>query len=339
MKILVAGGFDKDEKVSGDCIAFCQALGREVVRQGHAILGGCQTLLDKTVAGAATAELRESGAGDSVIEDRVVSYVNRETTPAHEHGRVLRSKLASWDFTSDDVYVPEPIGLADAVVLVRGWEGTQRAANWARYAGKPLLPVAAFGSASEKIFEKERLVVDSRYGRNVTTAEYDILGQHTTNWETLAKSVVSLAERITTSRTIFVVMSFSDNPELEDAYDSIKEVCAEVGYRAMRVDESNKEERITPMIEQGIRDAAFVIADVTEERPNVYYELGLADGFGKRKVVSAREGTTVHFDLFDVPILYWRNQKQLKENLRDRLREFKQHPGAPGMSDAGGPPR
>jgi hypothetical protein len=330
MKILVVGGFDKGEELSEDCSAFCHALGREIVRQGHAILGGCQTLVDITIAGAAVAELRESGAEDSAIEDCVVSYVNRETDPAHNHGRVLRSKLASWDLTSDDVYVPEPIRLADAVVLVGGWAGTQRAANWARYAGKPLLPVAAFGSASERIFEKERLEVDSKYGRNISAVEYDILGQHTTNWAVLAQSVVSLAEKITTSRTIFVVMSFSDNPELEDAYDSIKEVCAEVGYSALRVDESNKEERIIPMIEQGIRDAAFVIADVTEERPNVYYELGLADGLGKRKVVTAREGTTVHFDLFDIPILYWRNQKQLKENLRDRLREFKQHHGASG---------
>ena len=322
MKILVAGGFDEGEDLAGDCRAFCEALGRALVRANHTVLSGCQTLLDQTVAASVAHEIRAQGGSDDVIHERLVSYVNQGKTPAHTHGRILKSKLASWDFTADDVYVPEPIRMADAVILVRGWDGSHRAANWARYDGTPLLPVATFGGAGERIFEKERQAFGRKYARSISPVEYDILSEHTTDWEGLAHRVVSLAAKITTSRSVFVIMSFSDHPELEDAYDSIKEVCTELGFDASRVDESNKEERIIPMIEEGIRNCAFVIADVTEERPNVYYELGLADGHGKRKIVSAREGTKVHFDLFDVPILHWRNQKQLKEGLRDRVGEL-----------------
>ena len=328
MKILVAGGFDADEESADNCAAFCTALGRELIRGGHTVLSGCQTLLDETVANAVAAAVEEHGGGGGLLHERLVSYVNQGTRPVHEHGRILRSKLASWDFTADDVYVPEPIRLADAVVVVRGWSGSQRAANWARYDGKPLLPVATFGGAAERIFEKERQDFARKYARSISPLEYDILSEQTNDWEGLARRVVELASRLTTSRSVFVVMSFSDHPELEDAYDSIKEVCAEMGLEASRVDESNKEERIIPKIEQGIRECAFVVADVTEERPNVYYELGLADGYGKRKIVTAREGTKVHFDLFDVPILYWRNQKQLKEGLRERLAEVGKLPDA-----------
>jgi len=72
----------------------------------------------------------------------------------------------------------------------------------------------------------------------------------------------------------------------------------------------------------GIRRSAFVIVDVSEATPNVYYELGLADGLDKLHVVTAYIDTVLPFDVHDVPTVFWANQKQLKEGLKDRIRKI-----------------
>jgi nucleoside 2-deoxyribosyltransferase len=43
-----------------------------------------------------------------------------------------------------------------------------------------------------------------------------------------------------------------------------------------------------------IRNAVFVIADLSFERPSCYYELGLAQGLGKKTILLAKEGTYIH---------------------------------------------
>ena len=47
----------------------------------------------------------------------------------------------------------------------------------------------------------------------------------------------------------------------------------------------------------GIRDATFVVADLTMERPNVYLEVGYAWGMNRPMILVAREGQRLHFDL------------------------------------------
>ena len=64
---------------------------------------------------------------------------------------------------------------------------------------------------------------------------------------------------------------------------------------------------------------AFVITDVSDVSPNVFYELGFAQGFGKQVVVTARKGTALPFDISDVPVIFWDGQENLKEQLRKRI--------------------
>jgi len=81
--------------------------------------------------------------------------------------------------------------------------------------------------------------------------------------------------------------------------------------------ESN--DRITDRILESITKAEFVIVDLTNERPNVFFEAGFAHGMGKIPIYVARAGTRVHFDLKDYPIIFFRNMKELKEGLTRRL--------------------
>ena len=119
----------------------------------------------------------------------------------------------------------------------------------------------------------------------------------------------------------FVAMPIDpDDVELEDVLDSIKEACSRCGINAERVDEPPTSERITDRILESIRRAEYVIVDLTNSKPNVFYEAGYAQGQGKTPIYVAREGTKLEFDLKDYPVIFFKNMTQLKNKLENRLR-------------------
>ena len=61
--------------------------------------------------------------------------------------------------------------------------------------------------------------------------------------------------------------------------------------------------------------AAFVIAELSGARPNVFYELGFARALGKAVIHTAYKGTELPFDVYDVPTHFWDSQSELEEKL------------------------
>jgi len=121
----------------------------------------------------------------------------------------------------------------------------------------------------------------------------------------------------------FIAMPINHHdPQLEDVLDSIKEAAQRCGTHAERVDESQTNERITDRILESIRRAEYVIVDLTDSRPNVFYEAGYAQGLNKTPIYIARDGTKLEFDLKDYPIIFFRNMRELKDGLERRLRGF-----------------
>ena len=119
----------------------------------------------------------------------------------------------------------------------------------------------------------------------------------------------------------FIAMPIDPNDiKLEDVLDSIKEACGRCGINAERVDEPPSSERITDRILESIRRAEFVIVDLTNSKPNVFYEAGYAQGCGKTPIYIARGGTELEFDLKDYPVIFFKNMKQLKDQLERRLK-------------------
>ena len=214
-----------------------------------------------------------------------------------------------------ELRIPEQIDLADATIFVAGREGTFLAKNWAFYARKPILGVPRFGGAGETIYDQELLRL--RMNSPTTAEDYETLNQVSTDISHYVKEVVALAERLVTPRSVFTIMSFKK--EFRDVYASYKEVCNEFGLVAERTDESGSLERIVPRVEKGIRGSAFVIADVSEGSPNVFYEVGFARGLGKDVIMTARKGTELPFDVGDIPAIFWEIQEDLKEGLRKCL--------------------
>jgi hypothetical protein len=121
----------------------------------------------------------------------------------------------------------------------------------------------------------------------------------------------------------YVFIAMPMNPadrQLEDVHDAIKEACSRCGLLAARIDEAQSNERITDRILESILRAQYVVVDLTNARPNVFYEAGFAQGNGKTPIYIARSGTPSEFDLKDYPIIYFESLRQLKDRLEERLR-------------------
>ncbi len=123
------------------------------------------------------------------------------------------------------------------------------------------------------------------------------------------------------SNTAFVIMPINpNNPELEDVYNAIREVCEKFGISATRADLIEHQESITDVVLRQIQECEFLIADLSYERPNVYYEVGYAHALGKRPILFRKADTPLHFDLAGFGCPEFQNVTALKNKLDKRFK-------------------
>ncbi|MFH1373033.1 MAG: hypothetical protein ABII79_04480 [bacterium] len=120
----------------------------------------------------------------------------------------------------------------------------------------------------------------------------------------------------------FVVMQFSTlYNELYD--DVIIPVCEDYRIKAIRVDEVCGPGLIIADIITQIIESQLIIAEITPENPNVYYEIGYAHALGKPTILIAEENTQLPFDLSPFRVLFYENsisgKKRIEEGLRKNL--------------------
>ena len=65
--------------------------------------------------------------------------------------------------------------------------------------------------------------------------------------------------------------------EDDERFEAIESVIAKFNGVAIRIDKEHPLEDLVGRIKKEIRDAAFVVADLTDERPSCYFEAGYAE--------------------------------------------------------------
>jgi hypothetical protein len=334
MKIMITGGYDEAAADTDDgrvIIRFAKCLAEQVILQKHQLRCGNVSSLDALIIDAACAAAEEKRLDSGKI---VVSYHPKGTPPRTSRGGVSGSAIGHWNLMDGRrLAVPEPISQADVLILLGGYgdaSGTYTAANWARQTGTPILPVATFGMASRDIFddlpstlEKVKITGLSQDDLQLLTRSRAVLSTDQAIQQ-YAELVVSLAEKAALSRDVFLIMSFEETDDLEDYRAAVQEVCNKAGFQAVRTDSrpAANTHQIVDAIHDHIQSCGFVIADLTNQRPNVYYEIGYAKGLDKKLILTSKKGTPVHFDLHGYNRVEWTGSENLKKQLRPIVDEF-----------------
>lgn len=134
----------------------------------------------------------------------------------------------------------------------------------------------------------------------------------------------------------FVIMQIG-NPELDRVYElGIVPALRRCGLEPRRVDRHTRGGLLHSEIIEFLENSEILVADLTNQRPNCYLEVGYALGAGRftNLVLMARQdhntdhpshrpgGPKVHFDLSGYDILFWNPQRlaALRGELEKRVR-------------------
>jgi hypothetical protein len=127
--------------------------------------------------------------------------------------------------------------------------------------------------------------------------------------------------------TAFIMMAIDRaRRDLEDVKNGMKDVCKEFGVTAITSDDIEHDGGITDRVLEEIETSEFLIADLTDERPNVYYEVGHAHARGKRVILYHKARTKVHFDVAHHNCPEYVNVTDLKQQLRRRMETLTNRP-------------
>ncbi|EKO37448.1 MAG: hypothetical protein B193_3880 [Solidesulfovibrio magneticus str. Maddingley MBC34] len=120
----------------------------------------------------------------------------------------------------------------------------------------------------------------------------------------------------------FVVMQFSD-PYNQFYSEIIKDICGKFGIQVKRADENFGTGMVIADIVNDITESTFIIADISKDNPNVYYEIGYAHALNKPTIILAEKGTALPFDISPFRVLFYENtiigRGKFEEGLRGHL--------------------
>lgn len=148
------------------------------------------------------------------------------------------------------------------------------------------------------------------------------LSQITLNLEGCGNIVISNFKVVPINIKAFVIMEFSAT--YRSVYtEIIKPVCEDFNIECIRADEQFLPGSIIKDIIESIKASDIIIADITPDNPNVYFEVGYAYALGKNPILlmnKARE--KLPFDVSGFRMIMYSDSIQGAPNLKQQLSNF-----------------
>ena len=126
---------------------------------------------------------------------------------------------------------------------------------------------------------------------------------------------------------VFIVSQFGDYYDV--LYDEvIRPVCERLNYNPIRGDEVTSCTLILDDIITSIRSASVIIADITPDNPNVFYEVGYAHALAKPTILLCEKGIRdkLPFDVSGFRTIFYDNsiggKRQIEEKLKSHLQSI-----------------
>lgn len=121
---------------------------------------------------------------------------------------------------------------------------------------------------------------------------------------------------------IFLVIPFTS--EFNDITELVRLAVMAGNHQLVRIDEMMSTGRIVDQIHDEIKKADLVIADISDENPNVMYELGFAQSLGKPILPIIRKGESIPFDIASIRTLIY-DRNRLNDTLSIPLSNYLAH--------------
>ncbi len=107
-----------------------------------------------------------------------------------------------------------------------------------------------------------------------------------------------------TSESCFVIQPFGGL--FDKIYENVyRPAIQHVGLKPLRGDSSHAPSDIMDYVWRNIKEASVLVCDLSNLRPNVIYELGLAHASGKPVILVMREGQELPFDIQSIRTIFF----------------------------------
>jgi len=133
--------------------------------------------------------------------------------------------------------------------------------------------------------------------------------------------VENLEEPNRDSKNIFVAFNFTD--EIIEIFEKyVREAIEESGFNYVVVNQETTphDQKITDEIVAKIKSSRMIVADFTNSSTNVYFEAGFAMGMRIPVIWCCKKGHKFSFDTGQFPHITWGEGKDLKEQIKNRIK-------------------
>jgi hypothetical protein len=269
-----------------------------------------------TLTGTAEKSLRHL-LGDDPIARAVLSHAIRRMQRSEGPAPVIDSDLGKQIISSTSL--PNPAVQADHLIR---WFGDSLVVPGRRVKIDPRPLIAEIGAVDERGFTFILNELTARHFVEWTPGGPGEGALTFDGWQRYEE----LKKGESTSRNGFMAMDFKNEVLTHIFLEHLKPASRAAGFELVRLDENPPAGLIDARLQNEIRNARFLVADLTNRNPGAYWEAGFAEGLGKPVIYmcesSVFEAKSTHFDTNHFHTIPWEsaNPKIAAEKLKNTIR-------------------